>query len=460
MNVSRPPFFILRLLVRHVAARLWAVGVLALVVMALGSCTKKPEKPNILVLLLDTTRADHLSFYGYDRPTSPVIDAFAKENLVCSYAVTAAPWTPPSVTSILSGLYVSSHGLMPPNGREEAQQASARLESNVDTLQKVLKGRGYTTAAVSPNPWISKDFGFDQNFDSFTFIGRARAEEVTKAGMAELDRLSADGKPFFLYMHYLDPHDPYDPPEAYRKLFSGPVTGRTYKEKALRNIGLYDGEIRYLDDWLGKLFSYLKEKGLYDDLTIVLVGDHGEQFYERGNHGHGNQLFNEEVHVPLIIKTGPDSKHKRIDFTVSTIDIYPTVLELLGIERPKNLQGVSLLHDELATQRGGVFSEIFRKYQQKAFVSFEGKKLIIGSTEEGKMLEATDPSQNVIGVFDRRADYQELAPLNDAALLGELQNEFRATYKKALENHVQSSGAGGKVQEDTLKQLESLGYLK
>jgi arylsulfatase A-like enzyme len=422
----------------------------------------KPKQPNVIIMLLDTLRADHLGVYGYERDTSPHLDAFARESYLFKFAVTAAPWTPPSVLSILSGMYVPSHGLMPPNNREKAKEAKTFLGPEIQTLQKILKARGYYTAAVSPNPWISPTFGFDSDFQQFTYLPRERAEKINEAAFAELTQRHESSDPFFLYLHYLDPHDSYNPPEAFRNLFPDPLRVRSYDPRRTKEMRLYDGEIRYLDSELGKLFQRLKDLGLYENTIIIVVGDHGEQFMEHGFTTHGNQVFNTETHVPLIVKRAyPHAQSGVVDHTVSTIDVFATVLAELGIKSPSNaVLSVPLFDEQSQAKRPGVMSEIHRKLDQRAFVNFEGKKLIIGGNTEGAFPGVDDPMKNIVGVFDSRVDYQEMTPLQDAELLHELQSEYRRLSELASALRVGGSETGAKVSDEMLNQLESLGYLK
>lgn len=437
--------------------------VLAVILLVFGYRTfftgRKGHRPNIVFLMLDTTRASHLGFYGYERPTSPFLDSLAKENLAFSYALTSSPWTPPAVASMMSGLYVSSHGLMPPDSREQAAK-STKLNPDLYLLPEVLKDAGYQTAAVSPNPWINATFGFDQGYDKFIYMARAPADQISAAGKDLIKEFKETGKPFFLYLHYLDPHQPYDPPAEYRNIYQPLSYAEEYSKKSLKRIDLYDGEIKYLDDQLKELFDYFKSEGLYEDLMVIIVGDHGEQFKEHGNYGHGNQLFNEEVHIPLIIKTGSNPVRKTIDYTVSVVDIYPTVLDVLGVRPSDKLPGVSLLNEKNLGSRSGVISEIFRKYVQKAFIDYQGRKIIVGRKDPKLALTPDNLNEYFIGVYDRNTDYKEKASLKDTDLKDELGEELKNSLLEIEKYKRDHSAGNAEISEETLRQLESLGYLK
>lgn len=408
---------------------------------------------SVLVLMLDTLRADHLGAYGYQRNTSPVLDQFARENVRFSYAVTAAPWTPPSVASMFTGVYPATHGWMPPNRRDEVRQMAVKLDPNLITLAETFKANGFSTAAVSPNPWITEEFGYQQGFDTFTFASRAPAEEIVKLGAAKIDELAAQGQPFFVYLHFLDPHDPYNPPGKYKTAFTGEMPGRTYSPKELGRINLYDGEIQYMDAQIGALFEHLKKAGLYDDLTIIVVADHGEQFMEHGQHGHGHQLFNEEVHVPLLVKSPKVQAARVVDITASTVDIFPTALDAAEIAVVPGLAGVSLLNDAALEARAGVFTEIEKDFSQKAFTTPDGLKLI-------RQVNPND-SNVVLGVFDYKKDPLEQHSITDREVVATLSNELAEAHRYALEGRVQGSEtARAQMKDSTVEQLKTLGYLQ
>lgn len=438
--------------------------VIALAVFAAGTwkfISVRSRPPNVLVILLDTLRADHLGTYGYGRATSPFLDEFAAKNIKFNFAVTAAPWTPSSVASIFTGQYPLSHGFIPPNSREEAKVSRSVLSSNLDTLAELFDRNGYATAAVSPNPWITRAFNFDQGFKKFVYLPRAPADKISDAARGTIKDLNAQDKPFFLYLHYLDPHDPYSPPGEYASMFTGPIPGNQYDDRMLARFTLYDGEIRYLDHSLSELFKFLESEKLLEDLVVVIVGDHGEQFNEHGFLTHGNTVYNVETHVPLLLKLGRNSPNKVIDHTVSTIDIFPTLLKAAGIPVPQQAAlAVPLLDDRLQSARRGVMSKISRKLKQTAFVTYDGMKLIIGGQQDGQMLDDSDPHTNIVGVFDSRKDYREVSPINSNADLPELQSDFADLLKAA--NGLKGAAATGDepISEDTLSHLKSLGYLK
>jgi arylsulfatase A-like enzyme len=432
-----------------------------------------PAHPNVLVILLDTTRADHLGVFGYERDTSANIDRFARENVCFTHAFTAAPWTPPSVATLFSGLYASSHGMMPPDQTPTEGIVWKRLDENVLTLAEILKGAEYRTAAISPNPWITPEFGYGQGFDSFTAELDDPADAVTTAGLERIDELKESGEPFFLYLHYLDPHAPYLPPKEH-DIYRGPLKQAHYAAPMMKGVNRYDGEIHYVDESLGRLFEGLKARGVYDDLTIVLLGDHGEQFEEHGNLGHGWQLFNEELHVPLIVKpgrmaaasSGSDGREerrtgRRIDRVVSIVDVLPTVLALADVEAPAGLPGLNLLDDAALAVRPGVFAEIDRRLSLRAFVGANGKKLILGSKYESVKFNPARPLENGFAVFDWNTPERD--PIEDLAALNDLESEFVEVLQRVQSARVIPAGSDSESvtpSVETLQHLHGLGYVK
>lgn len=420
--------------------------------------------------MLDTLRADHLSGYGYERPTSPVLDAFAKENLKADFALTAAPWTPASVASMLTGLYPTSHRMMPPNDRIIAKKGLTRLSDSLDTLPEMLKGLGYTTAGVSPNPWINKEFGYTQGFDQFHFIERQPANKIAESGREILEAWNSQklSQPFFLYLHFLDPHDPYNPPPGYDSKFSGPLQRSpfSYTEDLQAKINLYDGEINFLDTQLGVFFEYLKKRGLYEDLIIVIVSDHGEQFMEHGDERHGYKLYNEEVHIPLFIKTGrAKDKGRSISDTVSTVDILPTILDILGEKPPAVLPGVSLLNNDAVAKRRGILSEIRRVYDMKSVTDLPGHRLLMQVPYDQKEPDPTKSLEawvtpNILGLFNAKTEYACSKPVQNRGLEARLKGTFDELHTTALKVLVTPNKQGEEIKDETLEQLKSLGYLQ
>lgn len=422
-----------------------------------------PEKrPNILLILVDTLRADHLGAYGYPRPTSPELDAFAQENLVFDYALATTPFTPASVASLFTGVYSSSHGMMFHEGMAVARKQLMRLSDSFDTLAEVLQRTGYTTAAVSTNPWIQDTFAYNQGFEQFVRLEEGKlstAQSVNSSAAKILDGWKGSEKPFFLYLHYIDPHAPYRPPREYRDIFHGPVAGLGYTGPAAIEIGLYDNEIRYMSYSMGELFNDLKKRGLYEDLVIVFLSDHGEQFSEHGNRRHGFRVYNEEIHVPLIIKT--KGKQGRVSTTASLVDVYPTLLSLAGTSSDENLPGVNLLDTHSLTSRSGVLTEVRKRFDNKAFVTPLGRKIMFDFDGLAEPFVDGKLAGRFMGVFDRTIDAREKSPLPAPADADLLTRHFTEALQGALAHQTKPEESDvATPSEETLSRLKSLGYFK
>jgi len=328
--------------------------------LLLSGCGKRQhaKKPNIILITLDTTRADRLGCYGYRRQTSPNIDKLAEESVLYTRAIAPSSWTLPSHASLFTGKFTSSHGARYDpegpllltdaiSGPESWDAYRARgLAQNEVTLAEVLKETGYTTAAVVGGPWMKRIFGLNKGFDYYndsqisTVNGRL-ASQVTTSALNWLERRRE--KKFFLFLNYFDPHGPYSPPEGFALRFLPKGTNFTGREPTLEEINaLYDAEILYMDHYIGRFLQKLKVENLYNDTLIIVTSDHGELFGEHGKFGHGHYLYQEELHVPLFIKyPAGEVSPKRTDLRAQLTDILPMIYERVGITIPGNIQGTS-----------------------------------------------------------------------------------------------------------------------
>ncbi|HKP58850.1 MAG TPA: sulfatase [Polyangiales bacterium] len=315
----------------------------------------KTQAKSVVVLLIDTLRADRLRAYDKSsRVTTPVLDAFAAEAAVLENAQSPENWTKPSVASVLTGLYPMSHG---------TKESEAVLADKALMVSEVFKQNGFATASFIANGYVSDKFGFNQGWDFYT--NYIRENKSTKAELVFKD--AADwvaknkDKRFFLYVHTIDPHVPYDPPSEFLKMYeteaySGKVTPRATPdmlEKAKRVppkvtfddadrahlAALYDGEISYHDHYLGVFIDRLKKLGIYDQLVFVVTADHGEEFYDHGSYGHGHSVYQELLHVPFIVRWPGTVGPQRVSNTVSTVDVSPTILSASGIPVPEVMEG-------------------------------------------------------------------------------------------------------------------------
>jgi choline-sulfatase len=307
-------------------------GVLLPCLLITGSCFAAAPA-NIFLITIDTLRADHVHCYGYDQIQTPALDGLAKDGIRFSQAFTPSPITNSSHTSILTGLLPSVHGV---------SDFGIPLATTHPTMAELLKARGYHTAAFigaiildsnSLAPGLDRGFDFYDNFPAgaktrshWESLER-RGEVVVKHAESWLTENSSGSH--FVWVHLYDPHDPYEPPAPYSE---------TYKDR------LYDGEIAYADSALANFIADLKAHGWYDNSLIVVVGDHGEGLGQHGEDTHGIFLYDSTTHVPLIVKLPADHEAGSVvDAQIQTIDILPTVLDLMGAPSPPQLNGESLV---------------------------------------------------------------------------------------------------------------------
>jgi arylsulfatase A-like enzyme len=408
---------------------------------------------NVVLILLDTLRADHVSAYGYPRPTSPQLDKLAREGVLFEHAITQATYTKPSVASLLTGTFVHRHGVISSRDALGTQQA---------TMAELLRRRGYQTAAFSANPWITPEFRFDRGFDHFesnraidvqlTIVYRllrrggallrrrgiaidltrellrlsgetnpsnSRRDEILTASVVTW--LAAHGtQPFFLYTHLIGPHDPYDPPATAVQPFRNPswdgTPARTKPparvlsifERALPldplardvMVAQYDGAIRFVDGLVGQITAELERLGVLDRTLVVVTADHGEEFYEHGNWGHGVRLYNEIVRVPLIFRLPGVLTPKRRNDPAMLIDVLPTVLGLTRSPSDDRLEGRNLFAG------GEVSAAAFAEYFSVEGGSYASRMIL----QDGlKLIDTRDDArqQHRVELFDLTTDPQE-----------------------------------------------------
>jgi arylsulfatase A-like enzyme len=341
--------------------------VLSLVALAGSACRPAPERRNLIVISIDSLRADHVGCYGYAAPTTPSLDRLAAEGVVFRRAYAPSPWTLPSHASLFTGLEPAAHGV---------DHGQAHLADGATTLAELLRERGHRTAAVVCAPLLRRKFGLDQGFDTYDveLIGknylearRAKvADRVTDKALALVD--AAPDRPFFLFLHYWDPHYDYNPAQAYLDLFDpgyvGPVDGldihdRTDLTAAMpardlqHLVARYDAEIRWTDAEIGRLLDGLRARGRDRDTAVVVTSDHGEEFLDHGGTGHTRTCYEEVLRIPLIARVpwlaaGP----RVVDEHVSLLDLYPTILDLLGASHDGvAIQGLSLAGSLAGTAR-------------------------------------------------------------------------------------------------------------
>lgn len=318
--------------------RLWLVLLSVALVAAAPGCGKKDSRPNVVLVVIDTLRADHLPAYGYAKDTAPFISDLAKRGTVFDRAVATSSWTAPSTASIHTSLHPIQHGVLTGIfAVQDMQRTNSVLEMNripsdVETLAEVLGKEGYQTFGVSDNLNICKEEGFDQGFDELVTLNNLGADVVSRRVDKWRDR-DKDRRPFFLYVHYMDPHEPY----LERKPWY-----RSGKGELENTIAAYDSEVRFVDKHLSGMYESLD---LGNNTLLIVTSDHGEEFGDHGGMDHGRTLFQEVVHVPLIVCSpeGEGASTGRVGEHVSLLDIVPTIRDILGVPASPADEGESLL---------------------------------------------------------------------------------------------------------------------
>lgn len=326
---------------------------------ALGS-SSAPHARNVIVLTVDTLRASKLRPYNRrSRVRTPAFDAFAAQSTLFERAQTPENWTKPSVASILTSLFPATHG---------AKNDASRLPQSVTTLAEIYQEADFETASFLANGYVSRAFGFDQGWDHYTNYIRERKNTNASNVFGEAADWIEEHKdePFFVYIQTIDPHVPYDPPSDYLRMYDargdydGQVQNRrthllledakrrpprvTFSDSDVERLtALHDGEISYHDQHFGEFLEKLDEWGLDENTVVVVTSDHGEEFNEHGSWGHGHSIFQELLHVPLVVRYPGVGEARRVPQVVSTMGIAPTVLEATGIDVPDEFEGNSLM---------------------------------------------------------------------------------------------------------------------
>jgi arylsulfatase A-like enzyme len=342
--------------------RTCALAIPLLVASLLAGCgAGDPPRPNILLITLDTVRADRLGCYGHRRETTPHLDRFAESSTRYTRAYAVSSWTLPTHASLFTGKLPTSHGAM--YDVEGPLQFTQGIEGPYDvirarglgegeiTLAMLLAEQGYITGGIVAGPWMMEVFGLSLGFDSWddsgiTDLNGRRAEEVTRSAVRWLDeewlaedRLDEESDdPFFLFLNYYDPHFPYDPPAEYRTAFTAAGIEPSLLRPMERDNLLYDSELLYLDAQIGVLLATLEERGLRENTWILIASDHGELLGPK-EWGHGRFLTEEEIHIPLLIQAPGQEEGRVIDALIQQTDILPMILEHLQLPLPSGLQG-------------------------------------------------------------------------------------------------------------------------
>lgn len=309
--------------------------ILALAALLAAGCGRD-SRPDVFLVVLDTVRADHLSLYGYQRATTPKLEAFARDAVVYRNAIAPDTWTPPSHASLLTGLRPTEHGVR--YAKERPGGGVYALDASVPTLAERLHAAGYRTAAFLGNDgYLDAVFGLARGFETYRSSGMRHADQLVATVVPWLRRRR--GRSVFLLLNVMDAHEPYEPPPPYDRMFPGRldrpverhVVGLPGAEETAHYLSQYDGELRYIDDRLDEILAALRETGRYDNALIVVTADHGELFGEDGRWGHGGEPVPALVHVPLIVKYPHGAGRGVEEKPASLLDVAPTILAELGL---------------------------------------------------------------------------------------------------------------------------------
>ncbi len=443
-------------------------------ILACGSPVSTPPvsdslPPNIVLVLVDTLRADHLSGYGYSRPTSPNLDEWASASVLFTQARSQASCTFPSVNSLLT-----SRDPLVFLGQPEGRMG---IPAEISSLQEILGAAGYQTAAISASPVVrasptrfNPHGGFARGFGTFDEACLWQSADCIEARLAAL--LPTLVEPYFLYLHFMEPHGPYRPPASHVRRFvrpfegpdfilngdPNPIADAIYKQgnpspatpRQLEHlIDLYDEEIAYFDSRLPAVLGLLEPRNTERDVVWVLASDHGEGFLEHGDIKHCRAPYDEQVKTPLILRARDLKPGQRVARAVSNLDIAPTLLELLGLPVPPSFEGQSLV--PWLSPEGAV--------NESEALSFSAQGAVRIVTD-GRYKLHFDLEQRSARLFDLAADPRELVDVASSQP-GELRRLTRFLYERlvAVEgsmNPERSLALG----EEAEKRLKALGYLQ
>ncbi len=435
--------------------------------LSTSACTKgQDQPPHIVLITADALRPDHLGFNGYGRPTSSAIDAFASEALLFDQAVTVIPATGPSYTTIFTGWHPETHGV---------QSNLQPIPAEVPVLAELLRDRGYATAAIVCNPVLQRSLGFARGIDEF-------ALRVTDGGVEAVEKVFKPwaqhewNQPTFIWLHFLQPHGPYDPPASYveRFAYDDLQTEETHRvatadsvdqstrlgvipahqqlgdeDRTAAYIRYYDANIAYLDDAFGRVITILKERGVYEQSAIAFLSSYGESLGEHNYYfEHGEQAYDTCLKVPLLIKLPNSSEGQRIPDLVSLLDVFPTILGLAGVENIPPGPGQNLL-SPLASNRALVVTNSGGSNARQLGLRMSGIKFLV------------DPETGRQELYDLAADPSESNDLSQTR--AEALAQVYARYEKLLAELQDPATAirpGEAPEIEHIEKLRALGYVQ
>jgi len=440
-----------RIEVKHPGKTTFACLALLVIGVAPGAACAQgspKEKPDVVLITIDTLRADHLGCYGYKKADTPNLDAFAAAATRFAHAYTPVPITLPSHTALMTGSYPMATGIHDFSGN--------KLPPVTQTLARVLYDNGYRTGGFVSAAVLDSRFGINAGFDTyyahfdFNRLDEANLDLVERPGNQTTDQAlgwlqndvkvaGAGRKPFFLWLHLYDPHYPYEPPEPYATRF---------RESP------YDGEIAFADAQVGRLFALLKERGIFEKAVVVVCGDHGEGLGEHGEKTHGFFVYNSTLQVPLIVKI-PGVAPGVVETDVSLIDVMPTVLEALKRPIPPSVQGRSQLAEMQGRSSPGPARTLYAE-TYLPLLHFHWSQLRAAISQNLKYIDAPRPE-----LYDTGADPGETRNL--AGQRPAVTHELRAQLVSLESRYTPAAGGSTQAKELTdpvlLERLRALGYV-
>ena len=436
------------------------VAAVAGTVATIGQPGGRP--PDVVLVVVDTLRADRLGVYGNERGLTPFLDGLARRSIVFANAYATTTWTNPSIASLFTSRYASEL---------RVTGFDSKVPSDAVTLAEALHRHGYVTAGFCGNDRLTAQLGFAQGFDVWLapqLLRKIDGSHLTRKSVQALDRLrrARPGAPLFLYVHYMDPHSPYEPPPPYRARFARPGPDAAAANAKVQHwdwgsiseaevdvlSSLYDGEVAYVDAALAHLFAELAARRILDEAVVIVTADHGEEFREHGFLSHGANLYNTTLHVPAMM-LAPGYAARSVADGVSLLDLGPTVLDLLHLPPEPTFEGRSLV-PMLAgrSEPRDVLAEL-----AKSNVLTQHASALV---RDGVKVMARRQPQWMVGrveVYDLAHDPGETSPLPSErfpALLRRLRAQ-----KSALATRALLPGERAPLDEEQRRKLRALGYV-
>jgi len=413
-------------------------------------CKKSPET-HVVLIVLDTLRADHLPFYGYEKNTAPFLSELASQSIVFGNVFSASSWTAPASASIFTSLYPFQHGVTTGFIASKYLKVELnRIPGEIKTITEVLKENGYKTYGVADNVNICEEEGFTQGFDRFKLFPYKNEKKINRQLEEWVKEIKAQKK-YFLYIHYNDCHHPYHPRKPWYK---------PQKKKRRDLIARYDSEINYVDTKIKKMYELF---GWDKNTLLIVTSDHGEEFWEHKGKRHGQTLYSEVIRVPLLIYfPEKDRGHKRIMINVSNMDILPTVRGYLDIESKEVEAGINLMPaidgNENNMHERYIFSHLFRysryhdgkKKFHKATIFKDWKYIFVDEFQKSFRRE----------LYNMREDPREKSNVykKNETLAKLLFSKF-AAFEKNCEKFDQEIKRL-KLDKKKMEELKTLGYVK